>query len=178
MTLAEQNIDVAEIAASRYAKKYGGTREEYLSAAYLGLVDAERTYRAELAAYRTHAYRRACGRISEETRKERGRRVKNGLGAVHVSMDAPVGKDGATVGDFISAKPIPDSVESEDSVEFIIKQFNTLFRQDKVKRKCATAFRLIADGLSNVEACEKAGWGRDGLASVIHKHKKIRKAVA
>lgn len=175
--LADANLDIAYAAAHEHARRYGGEPGEYLSTAYLGLVNAAETFCSDKGAtFRTHGFMRAHGAIRDEARRQSGKRLpwKRGRGKKHVSMQRPMGDEGDTLGDFISVKRL-DSVASIDAVEYIVsKVAPCMTKSRKYQKQYAKAMRMVADGLTWYEAGRRLGLGETAISAVVTRFRRSK----
>ncbi len=174
--LADSNIDVAQHAARLIARKYGGESGEYLSAAYLGLVQAARTFRPRRHDnFKKFALQRCIGQIRDERRTQGGFRRRKRVKVERLNGD-----------EFLSVQPLPSMAEAQDEVERIAKMAMLDKRptgthgRKPANRERQALVRMLADGKDFHAACRELGmsdsWGWSVKADL--RAKLQRKAVA
>ncbi len=132
MRLSEKNIKLANYMANKYQNN-GIEFEELLSAAYIGLVKAEKNFNDELG-YKFSTF--ACDCISMEMKKIFSKRKKKTNGVTIISLEEPIyGEDGE--------KTVADSICSENDFENYFsdredlrKAYNKLNEREKKVIKC------------------------------------------
>lgn len=139
--------------------------DDYYDVAAIGLCQAAALFDASKGLkFSTYAYTAMRNEVLKEIRKEKA--IKNGGGAITVSLQEPTTQDGEplTIGDGIPANyGNPDDAIAVESIHNAI---------DKLNPKHREVMKLFVAGYSQSEIADIVGTGRANVSRIICKCRK------
>jgi hypothetical protein len=150
-TLADSHLHIVNVAAIKYARRYGGDAHQHWGAAYAGILRAAEQFIARPPKgipFAAHATRRAYFSIMDDARSQHGRRGR-AKRMVETKPLSTVSRESLMVE--------PDtSVDEQDELK---RRINSL----AIDRRCRMALLLVAEGFTVEQASRQVGHGNAWL---------------